>query len=158
MITPQTLSQSPLFAGLTEQQLAPFIDVVAEITCARGQALFREGEEARQLFILLEGRVSIQVQPTSRLEPISIASISQFGQLVGWSGFMPPNYYTATALCQENSRLLAIDGAAFMRLLEADPALGFTVMRRISEVISGRLRNIQRVVLKTFETPSGGEF
>ena len=31
---------------------------------------------------------------------------------------MPPNYYTASAICQEDSHLLAFDGAAFNRLLE----------------------------------------
>ena len=38
---------------------------------------------------------------------------------------------------------------ALMRALEADPAMGFVVMRRLTEVISGRLQNLQRVVLKT---------
>jgi len=69
--------------------------------------------------------------------------------LVGWSGFMPPNYYTASAICQEDSHLLAFDGSAFNRLLEENRELGFTIMRRIAEVISQRLRTIQSVVLKT---------
>jgi CRP-like cAMP-binding protein len=62
---------------------------------------------------------------------------------------MPPNYYTASAICQEDSRLLSFDGAAFNRLLEQNPALGLVIMRRIAEVISQRLRTIQGVVLKT---------
>jgi len=62
---------------------------------------------------------------------------------------MLPNCYTASAVCQEDCRLLAFDGAAFRRVLENDPALGFTVMRRIAEVISQRLRLIQSIVLKT---------
>jgi len=61
---------------------------------------------------------------------------------------MPPNYYTASALCLEDSSLLAFEGQAFNRLLEDNPALGLIVMRRIAQVISQRLRTIQGSVIK----------
>jgi len=149
MIDAKMLAQSPLFAGLPEGRLAPFAALAEEITCAAGNALFREGEEASRLYMLLSGKINVQVQPTSLTHPLTIVSLGTFGQLVGWSGFMQPNYYTASAICLEDCRLLAFDGAAFNRLLESDPALGLTVMRRIAEVISQRLRLIQSTVLKT---------
>ncbi|MEP0764854.1 MAG: cyclic nucleotide-binding domain-containing protein [Chloroflexota bacterium] len=149
MITPQLLAQSPLFAGLPDDYLARFAALADEVTCGAGEALFREGEEASRLYILLSGKVNVQVQPTALTHPLTIVSLSTFGQLVGWSGFMPPNYYTASAICQEDSHLLAFDGTAFNRLLEENHELGFTIMRRIAGVISQRLRTIQGVVLKT---------
>jgi CRP-like cAMP-binding protein len=149
MIDPELLARSPLFAGLPESHLAPFAALAEEITCAAGNALFREGEEASRLYILLSGKISVQVQPTSLTHPLTIVSLSTFGQLVGWSGFMQPNYYTASAVCLEDCRLLAFNGAAFNRILEDDPALGLPIMRRIAEVISQRLRLIESIVLKT---------
>ncbi|MEB2286798.1 MAG: cyclic nucleotide-binding domain-containing protein [Anaerolineae bacterium] len=149
MITPQLLAQSPLFADLPDEYLARFAALAHEVTCAAGDALFREGEEASRLYILLSGKVNVQVQPTALTDTLTIVSLSTVGQLVGWSGFMPPNYYTASAICQEDSHLLAFDGIAFNRLLEEDRALGFTIMRRIAGVISQRLRTVQGVVLKT---------
>lgn len=148
MITPNELSQSPFFAGLPEDYLARFAALAEEITCSAGDALFREGEEASRLYLLISGKVNIQVQPTSLQQPLTIVSLGTFGQLVGWSGFMPPNYYTATAVCQEDSRLLTFDGTVFNRIIEENPALGLIVMRRIAGVISQRLRNIQGIVLK----------
>ncbi|MCL4237586.1 MAG: cyclic nucleotide-binding domain-containing protein [Anaerolineae bacterium] len=149
MITPQLLAQSPLFTDLPDEYLARFAALAHEVTCAAGDALFREGEEASRLYILLSGKVNVQVQPTALTDTLTIVSLSTVGQLVGWSGFMPPNYYTASAICQEDSHLLAFDGIAFNRLLEEDRALGFTIMRRIAGVISQRLRTVQGVVLKT---------
>ncbi len=149
MVTPHQLAQSPFFAGLPEEQLVPFAALAQEVTCAAGEALFREGEEACCLYLLLSGKINVQIQPTAMTQPLTIVSLSTYGQLVGWSGFMPPNYYTASAICQEDSRLLSFDGAAFNRLLEQNPALGLVIMRRIAEVISQRLRTIQGVVLKT---------
>jgi CRP-like cAMP-binding protein len=149
MINTELLAQSPLFAGLPESYLEPFAALAEEITCTAGNALFREGEEASRLYILLTGKINVQVQPTSLTHPLTIVSLSTFGQLVGWSGFMLPNYYTASAVCLEDCRLLAFNGAAFNRILEDDPALGFPIMRRIADVISQRLRLIQSNVLKT---------
>jgi CRP-like cAMP-binding protein len=149
MVTAQELGEVGLFAGLSQTQLETLAGLAEAHSYAEGEALFREGEGASQLFLLMAGKVRIQVQLTSRPQIISITIISQPGSLVGWSGLVPPNNYTATALCQAKSRLLALDGAALMRVLEADPAMGFIVMRRLTEVISGRLQNLQRVVLKT---------
>ncbi len=149
MITPQQLANSPLFEGLAEDQLALFVPLAEEVSVSTGQALFRAGETASRLYILLDGKVSVQVHPTALTHPLTIVSLSTAGQLVGWSGFMPPNYYTADAVCQTDSHLVAFDGIAFNRVLEQNPALGLTVMRRIAGVISQRLRLMQSVVLKS---------
>ena len=148
MITAQDLAQSPLFAGLPAEALDQFAALAQEVTCPAGQMLFREGNEASRLYLLRAGKINVQVQPTALTEPLTIVSLSTFGQLVGWSGFMPPNYYTASALCLEDSNLLAFEGQAFNRLLEDNPALGLIVMRRIAQVISQRLRTIQGSVIK----------
>jgi CRP/FNR family cyclic AMP-dependent transcriptional regulator len=147
--TVETISQSPMFANVPVEKLQKFAELAEEIPCVEDSTLFKEGDPANKLYILLEGKVLIKLQITSRPEQICIGVLAHPGQLVGWSGFLAENRYTATAACQENSRLLSFDGAAFMRLLEADPVTGFTVMKHFSEVISGRLRNIQRLVLKT---------
>jgi len=149
MVTPHELAQSPLFVGVPAESLARFTALGEEVHCSAGEMLFREGKEATHLYLLLRGKVNVQVQPTSLTAPLTFVSISTFGQLVGWSGFMPPHYYTATALCLEDCDLLAFEGAAFSRALDADPAVGLVVMRHIAEVISQRLRTIQGVVIKS---------
>ena len=149
MITPKMLATSPLFESLPEDQLALFVPLAEEVTVKAGQALFRAGELASHLYILLSGKVCVQVHPTALTEPLRIVLLSTPGQLVGWSGFMPPNYYTAEAACQTDSHLLAFEGTAFNTVLEQNPALGLTVMRRIASVISQRLRMTQSIVLKS---------
>jgi CRP-like cAMP-binding protein len=144
-----TLDQSDLFAGLPQAQLAAIAALTTEVTMRGGQALFEEGDLAKQLYILQEGMISIQVQLTSRPGTVTSTSLDHPGQVVGWSGFVQPSHYTSSAVCQSDCHLLAIDGSALMQLMEAHPATGFIVMRRLAELISGRLRNIQQFVLKT---------
>ncbi len=149
MITSQELAQSPLFSDLPADVLDQFAALAREVTCPAGKMLFREGNEASHLYLLRTGKINVLVQPTALTEPLTIVSLSTFGQLVGWSGFMPPNYYTASALCQEDSTLLAFDGQRFNDILEENPAVGLIVMRRIAHVISQRLRTIQGNVIKS---------
>jgi CRP-like cAMP-binding protein len=145
----ESIARSPMFANLPAEKSQVFAALAEETTCAKDGTLFEEGDTADKLYILLEGKVLIKVHLASRSEQVCIAVLSHPGQLIGWSGFLAANRYTATATCSEDSRLITFNGAAFVKALEADPATGFTVMRHISEVISGRLRNIQRLVLKT---------
>lgn len=149
MVTADTLSKLSLFAGLSAEQLAPLAELAEEVSCPAGQALFSEGASATQLFVLVEGRVGIEVRLSSRPENLTVAMLTQPGQLVGWSGVLAGKHYTASAVCQAPSKLLAFDGHAFLNVLGLDCHMGFALMHRIAEVISGRLRNVQRVVLKT---------
>ena len=125
------LSQADLFAGLSTDQLTGIAELCQEVTCAEGEMLFREGQEAKKLYILLEGKINLQVWLASQRQQITVEVISQPYQTIGWSGLVPPYFYTSSAACQTNSRFLAMDGAAFYRLLEQDPFTGFVVMRRI---------------------------
>lgn len=144
------LKQSDLFQDLHDAHLQGIADFAREIELQAGQILFEEGHKAETLFILIEGNVHVQVQLSSHPEHITTTIVTQPGKLVGWSGFIPPHHYTATAVCHKTSRLLAIDGDALTAYLAEHPDAGFMIMRRVAETISDRLRNIQQFVLKTF--------
>jgi CRP-like cAMP-binding protein len=141
MISTQALSQIDLFAGLSEKLLATIADLCEEVSCAEGEGLFRESEKAKRLYFLLEGRVALQVQLTSRLENMTVTVIDSSGQGIGWSAVISPFYYTASALCQTNCSLVAINGQGLMQVLGQQPAAGSVVWRRIAELISSRLRD-----------------
>lgn len=149
MVTPEMLSQTGLFGGLTEEQLKAIADISEEITCQHGEVLFWEGDLAEYLYILLEGEVNIFVQLSSRPERVTVSVISQPYQTLDWSGLVAPNVYTASALCEADCRLVAVDGEALMEVLMGDPAMGFVVMQRIAEVMGDRMRNARFALLKT---------
>ena len=78
---------------------------------------------------MLEGKVSIQVQLSSRPEMVSIVILGKLGQLIGWSGLMGPSHYTADAICLEDSKFLKVDGEALFKILQQDCAAGFEVLQ-----------------------------
>jgi CRP-like cAMP-binding protein len=149
MVTPELLSQASLFEGLAEEHLKAIADVSEEVECPHGEVLFWEGDPAELLYILLEGEINIFVQLSSSPERMTVSIINQPYQTLGWSGLVAPHAYTATGLCEADSRLVAIDGKGLMEVLKGDPAVGFTVMGRIAEVMSSRMRNTRFALLKT---------
>jgi CRP-like cAMP-binding protein len=149
MAAPEKIQDFKLFEGLSKEQLKTIADLTELKQIPDGETLFREKDPANNLYILLKGKVRIQVQLTSKPETIAITILSQPGQLIGWSGLVPNQHYTAAAICLEDSQMLAIEGTKLMNALEKDCDMGFKIMRKISEVISDRLRNIQQIVLKT---------
>jgi CRP-like cAMP-binding protein len=145
----ETLKSIELLAGLEEEQfdlLLPYTEIVEK---KKDETLFKVGEEADEIYIMLEGKISIQAKLSSRPETVGIVVLRNRGQLVGWSGLMGGSHYTASALCQEDTKLLGIKGTELMTVLEHNTCAGFEVMREISKVISTRIRNLQSVVLKT---------
>ena len=143
------LREINLFAGLTDSQFEKLTGLMQVKDYAKGSNLFQVGDEARDIFVLLGGKVSIQVKLSSRPEKVDIVMLNQRGQLIGWSGLMGESYYTASGICQEESSLLQINGQEFMKVLQEDKEAGFEVLQRIISVVSRRLRNFQSVVLKT---------
>lgn len=149
MIPTKLLHPVGLFEDVSEGQLSKIAEISEVAKRSRGELIFSEGDRAEYLYILVEGKVVIRVQLTSRPESVTVAALNQTHQSFGWSGIVEPYHYTASALCEEDCYLIAIPGKKLIEILRSEPASGFEVMRHISEVISSRLRSSRAVLLKT---------
>ncbi len=149
METKEILKSIDLFNGLTDEQVELLAPDLGLVEVKKGQVLFSVGEVAKDIFVLLEGKMNIQVKLTSRPETVGIVVLQNRGQLVGWSGLIGDSHYTAAGLCLEDCKLLRVEGKMLMKVLETNKSAGFDVLREITKVISTRIRNLQSVVLKT---------
>jgi CRP/FNR family transcriptional activator FtrB len=143
------LTQAGLFEGLSEEQLTAIADLCEEVTCQKGEVLFWEGDPAEYVYILLEGEITIYVQLSSSPGRVTVSVVNQPFETLAWSGAVSPHRYSASALCETDCRLLEINGKALMAMLEQNPTVGFVVVRRLAEVISGRLWNTRVSLIKT---------
>jgi CRP-like cAMP-binding protein len=149
MISTDTLSQFNLFNELPDSILKEIAAIAREVPVKQGEFIFREGEKADKLHFLLHGSVALRVKLTSRPESVTVSFISTPFQSFGWSGVVAPHHYTSSAECEEDSNLLIIPAQPFIDILEQNPEYGFTVMKRIAEIIADRLRNSRQALLKT---------
>lgn len=149
MATTVSLAEFPLFRNLPDPLLDQIDKLGEELTFSQGDTIFKEGQEADQLHFLLRGEVLLKVKLTSRPESITVSAVNQKFEIFGWSGVVPPYHYTASAVCETDCNILTIPSVKLMKLLEENPAAGFIVMRRLTEIISSRLRNSRQALLKT---------
>jgi len=143
------LSQVPLFAGLPLQQLRDISRISREIHFPLGSIVFEESKPADVFYLLLEGKISLSIQLSSSPNQVTVSVITQPLQGFGWSGIVPPHFYTATARCETIVHALGVQGRQLTEILKKDPASGLIVMSRIAEIISKRLRDSRSAFLKS---------
>jgi len=149
MIRSEYLAGFPLFRDVSPAVLEKVAAISQEMTFSAGQTVFREGEKAEKVHFLIKGSIALKVNIMTRPDNVTVSFVAKSFECFGWSGIVPPSYYTASAYCDEESRILAVSGKELMLILSNNPDAGFIVMRRIAEMISDRLRNSRHALLKT---------
>lgn len=137
-----TLKSSRLFGGLGSSHLVKIAALCREESCKEGSTIFREGDEAKDLHILVEGKVALDMKlcPHGDRECIlSVVEAVNKGESLGWSAIVEPHKYTLSARCMVDTKLLALNGEKLRQSMAADHDLGYEVMKRLAELISERL-------------------
>lgn len=138
-----------MFQGLSEQVIDEFTSISKVVSFSKGDFIFKEAEPAKKIYFLLDGKISLRVNLTSKPESITVSIINQSFQGFGWSGIVSPFHYTASAKSEEDCRVIEFQGKEFIDVLSQHPEAGFIVMQRLAEIISNRLKNSRQALLKT---------
>ena len=149
MDTVEVLRNVGLFEGASEEMLTKVAAIAEEKTFTLGEMIFEEGEKAEWVYILLDGKVRISIDLTSRPTYITVAMLDEPNLAFGWSGIVAPYRYTSTATCEVGTRVLAIRGIQFEEILDQETDCSCRVMKKLAELISSRLRNSRMVLLRT---------
>ncbi len=129
------LRSLPLFAGLGDDDWAALSARFTRLTVARGEAVFREGdEEASQLYVVLTGKVKIgQATADGRESVIAVLGPGDlFGELALFDG--GPRAATATAVTK--TTLAALDHSEMATWVTERPLVAVELLR----VLARRLR------------------
>ena len=146
MISPEVLRAYPYFAGANEESLRQLAMVTEELTFQEGQVLFREGQAAERLNILIRGEVDIQYELNTG-EHRTVDTVVA-GDVLVWSALVRPYRTTALAIARRTSEVIAVDSRKLRELCESDRDLGFSLMTEIAQTTSHRLEGA-RVQLAT---------
>jgi NADP-reducing hydrogenase subunit HndB len=144
------LKRVDVFQGLSEAQLETIEEGCTEKQYIKGGRLFGEGDEAKWLWILVEGRVSLSFDLPGRETTIknTISTILPKGAF-GWSSFVPPYKCRLSAYCLSNTcKVVWLETEFLLRLFQSDPVMGYVFMRNLVSVVSTRFHQLQE---------SGGE-
>jgi len=145
----EVIREVELFEFLTDDIVAGLADAAKEMSFSKGELVFHEEERAENVYILVEGKISMGVSLTSKPAKITVSVLDTPYLLCGWSAIVKPYRFTAYGLCEEDTKVLAIPGDTILDMLEQNPGVAYTVMKLLTELISGRLRSTRMVTLRT---------
>jgi CRP-like cAMP-binding protein len=134
---PGELKRIALFQDLDSNEMAEILKMSERQEYAKDDLVFRQEDEAKQLFIVEKGLVAMVIQLKPGAERV-VATESRGGAF-GWAALLPPQHHTTSAKCQEPTRLLVLDGAKVRELCYKNPRLGVKVMEGLARFIANRI-------------------
>ena len=146
------VASHPFLAGLSEAHIRLIADCAMRVEFAAGQVIFRKGETANRFYLIERGRVALE--SSAHDDDVRIDEVGP-GDLLGWSWIFPPYVWHFDARAIEPTRAIFLYGTILREYCEADPALGYELFKRMSEVMMRRLQ-AARVKLSEFmqKTPN----
>jgi len=128
----------PFFDGLSPTHSALLASHAEVSTFIEGQFIFRLKEDATAFWVILEGRVALDVP-----SPRGARVISTLGpeDILGFSWLFEPHEWQFDARAVNLVHAVQFDGAAIRRACEADHELGYQLMRRFARVVTARLQS-----------------
>jgi CRP-like cAMP-binding protein len=122
------LKEVELFRDLTEKQLEKIVRNAQERVYDSEENIFTHGDEAKNLYVLLEGAVNLKIKAFEDID-LMTSKLTRKGDVFGTPALMTPQLYNVTARCLEKVRVLAIDAYALRGLIDEDPKLGLVIIR-----------------------------
>ena len=111
------------------------LDLADKLSQEEKDVLFREGDPARHFYVLLKGRVKLSLGDTG---PV-VYMVRQPGEIIGWSGLIGRDRYSASGECMETTNLLKFNRDVFLKILNKYPKNEALLFRRLAEMLGNRL-------------------
>jgi len=118
------------FSEMTGEEIAAFLRLCKQVAFEKGQSIFRQGESAKDFYLVISGEVSITIQDreVARLGP---------GHVFGEMSLLERIPRTASAAAAEPVRLFAISASV---MSEKTPNLAYKVLLGVAQEMSEKLR------------------
>ncbi len=144
------LCAHPFFKGLSDSHLATFADCAMVTSFSAGETLFAEGDVANRFYLIESGEVLLSAE-TAPHEHVGVQTL-QAGDVLGWSWLFPPYYWHFSAEARTPVTAIFFYGTRLRERCEEDPALGYELMKRVSEIVIHRLQQTRQELLALKKT------
>jgi CRP-like cAMP-binding protein len=130
MTTSQRFHRVMLFEGLTEAQLLHLEDVGTEVAFARGEDLFRQGDPADALYVVLRGRVKLVRH--APMGASTILDVLSMGDDLDIASVVEGRLHATSARALSDGTAWRLPTVAFRRLLAEWPMLAGNLVRLLA--------------------------
>ena len=144
----EELAEVATLASLTPEHRATLAGCARNCGFETGERIMREGEPADAFYVIRHGAVALETVVPQR-GPVVLQTLHD-GELLGWSWLVPPYRTAFDARSLGTTRAIAFDGACLRDKCEADPALGYALLKLLSGVFTERLQDTRLRLLDLY--------
>jgi CRP/FNR family cyclic AMP-dependent transcriptional regulator len=136
--TAEFLKTVRLFREFGEPELQALTGQLRERKLRKGHALFREGDEGEEMFLVREGTVLVSKSVTGKVEQV----LARFGpgDFFGEMSLFDQSPRSATIQAETDTALLALDRDDVNALIEVNPRAAAAFFQGLVQVFIERLR------------------
>jgi CRP/FNR family cyclic AMP-dependent transcriptional regulator len=149
----QLLSEIPVFASMAPENISTIAGCGRNAVFLDSSYLMREGEPADEFFVIRHGTVAVESYIPPR-GPITLQTLHE-GDVLGWSWLIPPYRTTFDYRAAGTARVVSFDGVCLRGKCDADPVLGYDLLKLVTGVVVRRLQNITIQLLDVYGTVPG---
>ncbi|MGL4636767.1 MAG: cyclic nucleotide-gated ion channel [Beijerinckiaceae bacterium] len=115
VVTWAMITKVPMFAGMDAGVVGEVMDVMRSQLAEEGDVIFRKGDHGDRMYVIASGSVELLL-PGGRV-------VRGEGEFFGENAVLGSNHREATVRALSRTRLLALDRADFVTLLDHEPSL-----------------------------------
>ena len=141
--------KNSLFDGLNEEEIQTLFSISREVTLDQDDLLMREGDPAREIFLILEGELGIIRYDAKHNQNHVIATLKS-GDTVGEVALMDQGSRSASVCARTFCRLRSISFDDLQSIAAKDTAI-YSIFFQLSKNIGRRLRHSNDVALEAME-------
>ncbi len=140
------LKQVDIFFDLSPAQLKMIADLCQERRCQPGETIVEENSSGGELYVIAQGEVEIRLNPAVISPedvggtPATIATLRR-GQSFGEITLVDEGLRSASAVSSADTLLLMLPRRPLLALCEANPQLGYQLMRNLAADMALKIRN-----------------
>jgi CRP/FNR family cyclic AMP-dependent transcriptional regulator len=142
------MREHPFFAGMKEEFTDLLSGCAKNVRFEADQYLAHAGDTSKEFYLLRAGRVALQI-PAPRGSIITVQTVMA-NEIVGASWLVPPYRWGLDAKAMELTRAIALDADCLRDKCDADPLLGYELMKRFMPVFSQRLQSARHQLLEIY--------
>ena len=136
--TPDVLREIGLFGALSDDVLEWLVSTLPIMLLGAGEHVFREGDQAREMFVVLAGEVEVY-KKTKRGSEARVAALGA-GDWFGEMSILDCTPRSATVVAVAPSRLLRITSESLDALYRRDLKAYSLIVLNVARELSRRLR------------------
>ena len=143
------LKRADIFYDLSPAQYDLLADICEEQRARLGDILVEENTPGSEMYVIARGAVEVLVDPTivsgpsakKRSAQVTIATLRD-GQTFGEVALVDQGLRSASARCSEvDTTLLRIPRDKLLKLCDANPELGYRIMRNMAADLAFKIRS-----------------